>query len=379
MIEEAIRTETPGLNSLKELVSSGKLELVYIVSPPRCLSTAMEIAVTETADGQINEPFHSMRSASFDEGCQLLVDRYRGLAGEMQDKATIRLVVKDLIRHTGASDWTRLLGLSKEVIFMVREPSLQLYSLLKRRVNDRAEFNGDKLTEEQVIAGIPNVPLNRVIDDTWSRLGEVWERSQDCRPVVVSQLSFLQDPRGSLDRLSSYFKWSVPTERILSGWEKGAGQKFYIPEPKYHLDGRMVHSSAGAWLREAFNSRGFQPLDPKDDKPRPIGIYPESIKRYFLEQMLPTYIEMMMCSQNLSRPDFAEIEKANALYDINPIESYVLLQSYVGLSSGAEEVRLSLDYGLKARIQKDYSELAQELFELTKSKRAELLLAGKAS
>lgn len=117
--------------SLQSLTESGRLELIHLVAPPRSSSTALERALSNSPDVvmQVNDPW-----SLYDENRE--PQTYQYILGRVQAALpateTARVVIKDIADYIPPGEpWSRMTGLVKHTIFLVREPLLALESMMQ--------------------------------------------------------------------------------------------------------------------------------------------------------------------------------------------------------------------------------------------------------
>src|SRR5262245_42517684 len=121
---------------LRELTAKGDLSIIYIDAPPRTVSSAFFRSLAQIIPACAYEPFH-LPSHGFERGLANILEKAR--AAGVHDPATVkpvRLVVKEIARYLPAAEWEKWMPLADHFIAIIRDPYLQLHSLLKRAAND---------------------------------------------------------------------------------------------------------------------------------------------------------------------------------------------------------------------------------------------------
>jgi len=359
---------------LEQLVSNRDLEIVYIVSPPRTISTVFSIALTEAGEGQIHEPLHPRRRDSFDEACSLIIERSNNLQIGKKKDAPVRLVVKDLAKYISRKEWEQLSKLSQHFVFTVREPTLQFFSLLRRRVHGLYGYHLDDLSNDQVLAHLDRLTEDKWHDNSWNQLELflkfVEQEDLSDKGAIISGLSLRLDPLNVMRRLSERFDWMPFNPRLADNWSRASGPNFYHPpfkndQPMLDKD-RVIISG---WITPALKSSSFLPLGEKD-RPIPITSYPQPMQQYILNEVFPVYVRMLTHPLNISRPSFSALQKpinqeGHTLGDINPIETYILVSGYGNLDQEGEQQRQAMVRELEEKLQTEHPLLFDRLSSLT--------------
>ena len=328
-------------NNLQELTNKKKLETVYIFSPPRTMSTALHISLTQNSDGQILEPFNVKKRDSFSEGCSHILKRARQLF-QQKGRWPIRLVIKDIAKNITFREWQFLKKITRYFVFVVREPTLSLSSLLVRRVNS---YDSDDLGYEEILPYLDRLPEKVWHDPSWRKIKKFLidlEKDDRYRSSIsiISNLGLRLNPEEVMKKLSKKFGWLPFNSRLIKNWQKGVGTSIYSPPYKdQDLKTHKERFFKNIWIKEAIWSNRFKPLDKEKDFPKPIQKLPPKMISYCFEEMMPVYIYFLSREFNDSRPPLDKLDK---LIAINPIESYVLLKTYQNLSFKGEELRWAL-------------------------------------
>jgi len=326
---------------LQQLVKQKRLEIIYVIAPPRTMSTVIHIALTQSCDGQIMEPFNLKKRDGFNEGCQLILNRVNQIFDE-KGRWPIRLVIKDIAKNIKFKEWQSIKNIFSYCVFTVREPTLSLSSLLIRRAND---YDSNELSYSAVIRRAESLSKEYWHDISWRKidrfLTDVEEEFNYRFPVsIISSLSLCLDPIGTMRKLSVKFGWKPFNHQLVKDWQKAIGTDIYSP-PYINQDPITYKKRffRNTWIKKAIWSTSFKPLDQAQDSPRDIGQWPKKMQKYLLEEVLPVYVRFVGHDFNDSRPP---IRKVNKLIKINPLEAYVLLSTYKNLKPNEEKIRKNL-------------------------------------
>jgi hypothetical protein len=166
--------------------------IIGIISPPRVVSTAFEILLTESADidGQINEPFHlSLRTENSLLGSpeeRAYEDIYRRIqeVKEKTGKETVTLVMKEMAKNISPNgQMKRLSDILDKKIIIARNPLTSLESLI-RRLSDlatkREDLIGFSLNEYAINFGYID---SSGTDRHWDKMLEQVKRTKNYSPI----------------------------------------------------------------------------------------------------------------------------------------------------------------------------------------------------
>jgi len=367
---------------LKQLVSTGELEILYIISPPRTLSTVFEIALSEYGNGQIHEPFHQRRRKDFNDGCRIVYERIIQLQQQFKNQPA-KIVIKDLSKFIGPEEWEQLVNLANRFIFVIREPSGQIFSMASRYANDLDDYDVDKLNYQQILANLPRIPFEDLALNYWENLLRLLNITEEYliksmnEPrqkylAIISSITFRYDPLDSIKKLLKHFNLDIDPVKILKDWKVGSGENFFRPKYIVNDTDKDKEFRKGAWLGYAINSCSFDSLDPKHDAPKDIDIYDDQLQNYFLTNILPVFIEMYLNKNNICKPnaDFVLSESfiESTLPKSNPIESYLLCKSFLPKNKNQKKNQKQNCLRLKLVIENKYPYISKKFFDLVEIK-----------
>lgn len=375
-------------DTLNDLVSNGQLEILYIISPPRTLSTILEIALAEYGHGQIHEPFHKRRRTDFNDGCRIVYERVVELQKQYIN-TPLKIVIKDLSKFVKPDEWKQLVNLANRFVFTIREPSRQIFSMASRYANDLDDYDVDKLNHEQIIANLPRIPFEDLALNYWENLFELLHITEDHIKssnddskqkylAIVSGITFRYDPLDSIKKLLERLNISTDPVKVLKNWEVGSGENFFRPNYIVNNTERDKNFRKGAWLGHAIESKNFDTLDQTHDSPQDIDIYDNHLQAYFSTNILPVFIQMYLDKNNICKPDrdfvlsksFIEGEFPRT----NPIEAYLLCVSFSPTTKQQKsELRENCIY-IKSIIQEKYPTISKSFFNQVKTTNKELNL-----
>jgi hypothetical protein len=187
-------------------------------------------------------------------------------------------------------DWS---AVCSSVVWCVRDPRMQISSLVTRTVNGLLfDVGSDRLKQgdllpSHVAAAAEWLQHSRVSTDFslagWCAISEHFADWPRRRPSVVADGSLL---RRMPDRLLRYLCTELGIEfgdRMIDGWEKP-----FVNVPG--LDQPGHDDAANAWIKHAATSHG---VEPAESAALEESVLPEALRGYLVEVALPTY-EMFM-------------------------------------------------------------------------------------
>ena len=128
---------------VKELVDTGKLEIISIISPVRTVSsiTSRCFSGHPQIDTECLQPFHLKYSTPYnpptdreEDGYALILENYQKAAAK-KDTGKIRIVVKEMARNISTGEQLiRWSSLTKNPLVTIRNPILSIESLIRQGV-----------------------------------------------------------------------------------------------------------------------------------------------------------------------------------------------------------------------------------------------------
>src|SRR5689334_5002192 len=194
-------------SQLIDWVKSGRLEIIFIISTPRSSSTALERALSNSPDIdiQINDPWSLYDDEDRElKTYQYILDKVRPL---VESKKKVRVLIKNVADYIPPGEsWRRQLDLNKHTIFLVRNPLLALESLMqimaksispeayvfpKVSMDEYAQqkgYGGWEDMQDQVIKSRNYLPLEDVYREYFPHEQQI-HKSQIMRISVLGNLS----------------------------------------------------------------------------------------------------------------------------------------------------------------------------------------------
>jgi hypothetical protein len=398
------------LQRLRNLVREGKLEITQILSPPRSMSTILEIALAQSADAQVHEPFRVMAGKKdVVQACDTILAKVRELS--RTNTGPHRIVVKDIAEFTPL-EWQAWMPLVQHFVFIVREPLLQTHSLMQvsaryalsrhlpRQIAKTvwralragcptslvglAEQQAHNLLHpvfgcrarpdaEQMRRALPAIQqsvftLNdnsyRILISTMNAVEEHVRTLPTKTLVVLEGLGLKMAPARTLERITTTFGWSGTP---ATPWTEGVGNRFYDRYPIGGVDENGVTNSL--WHRRAALSHRIDPIDPQQDAPPTLRWFPALLQDQICRQGLPTYMRILMHPKVVSLPTAEElvaplsgITSGARLEDINPVATYATAATLKKRNLESRRLRVLDD--LQSRLRESYGERFELAFDV---------------
>jgi len=275
---------------LTGLISSGDIELIHVEAVPRSISTALARSLSEsdTPSIYVNEPFNRMKHDIEDASMRIL-----DAVEHSQKDSPITVVSKNMARNISRSIFSEMMELSKGIVWSIRDPHVQISSLITRIANDlQYEPGADVLTMEELTDDnirqasefLENGPKSTNFSKTsWYDMGQHhMQLEASTISVVVDGLELTEQPAKIL-RSASHLLNLVFSDQMVNGWQG----EFINANTGYNPN---LTDGTHAWTKEAVISTGIKP---SSQKTIDIGRIPESLQEHLMGIALPTYERMM--------------------------------------------------------------------------------------
>jgi hypothetical protein len=304
---------------VKSLVCSSALRVIHIDAPPRTISSAFQIALTEGADAHLYEPFrrHGLRQA-LEATCQDVLALYdkvkekRSLHDAQNEKPVI-VTIKELSQFFRDDDFNGWLPLVSGWVSIIRSPNTQMQSFMTRSILNGNHFSAQQIEDTRQILRVQNekepseyemvfalsedfrvkrgkrtaatVVLPHKLEtkkfDMWGALSRHFEelRDHDIPTVVVDGTILCTQPERVMRRVAEVLHLSF-NPRMLLGWEIASGSKLIPTVPRDTL-------KEDAWLKDAITTRS---LIPPHNQPLPLSMFTPTVRR-FTERALEYFMD----------------------------------------------------------------------------------------
>lgn len=281
---------------LQSYVQDGSMRIVHVEAIPRSVSTALARALSETEGPSVyvNEPFNRMKY-DIEAASGHILDAAEPALRAADQQLTV--VTKNMARNLSLPILRELVDVCDGVAWSIRDPRVQISSLLTRIANDLAHEPGadiikqEELTAEQIKAAsdfLESGPKSTNFSKTsWADIGKHFsEGTYPERSVVIDGGELTTDPHrvltGACSKLGLRF-----SSRMIEGWQGD----FINANTGYNPN---LDDKTHAWTREAASSVGIMAIERAA-----IGmdLLPASLQAHLTEVAIPTH-ELMMKSNS---------------------------------------------------------------------------------
>ena len=275
---------------LQDRVSDGSLRVVHVEAIPRSVSTALSRALNES-DGPsvyVNEPFNRMKH-DIDAAAGHLLDAADPILRSTSDRVTV--VTKNMARNLSPDIFERWMTVSDSVAWSVRDPLVQIGSLLTRIANDIAvEPGADQITREglapyihEASAFLENSGISKGFSKTsWAEIGQHYRSGhQPDKSAVVDGGEFTASPLQVLSRVCTKLGLDF-SPQMVDGWENG-----YVNANNGYSD--KLPDSENGWTKHAATSTGIVAVA---HTPLSLSELPPALREHVTEVAIPVYEEM---------------------------------------------------------------------------------------
>lgn len=329
--------------ALKQLVSSGRVSIVYIHGTARSGSTIAEIIISQLVDFAIHQPFRGVLQKSggrfrcqklefdadiYDSACGLIVEQ---INRHLQKQEKVTVVIKELAGFFKPSIWRRWLEIPEQFLFTIRDPHLQYMSWLSA-MTDKI-FRGEGKLQEQRDFVIDKAAITEtsILTAEWegttiSCNQAAWNALVRDFKQVKKAISGTSKKLAILDSVLLRYKPEYAMKQILA--------KLDFPPAKIaELNLNFLSQSAQkVWdirdknrpmVRKANNSKTINPL--KMGEAVSIDVFPPKSQAH-IRQLIPLYLDLLSAPEQVYLPSLAEIEgtKDDALIATHPFMAYAI-------------------------------------------------------
>ncbi len=282
------------------LVEGGSIKIIELQAVPRSLSTALGRCLNESGATSvfINEPFNNMRDGDVNIAAMQVLRSVEPVLSSACEPVVV--VSKNMAQYLSASVFRTWIAACSAVVWCIRDPQVQMSSLVTRLANDMLFGPGsDRLTQGDLPLshplGSPAWPGVLVMvteflrDSRWSTdfSATGWRAIGAHFTDCVARQSFVAD--GSLfsrvpDRFLRYLCDGLGIEfreGMIDGWQKPF---LNANQLESHPDRRL--DPAKAWIKHAATSRG---LEETGSVPLEVSLLPAALRDHLSEVALPTY------------------------------------------------------------------------------------------
>lgn len=291
---------------MADLVDDGSIKIIELQAVPRSMSTALGRCLNESSATSvfIDEPFNNMRIDDVNIAVAHVLRSVETVLSSAREPVLV--VSKNVARYLSASMFRTWTDICSAVVWCIRDPRVQISSLVTRLANDLLCGAGsDRLKQSDLLQPhlsrsppwpgalvtvtefLQNSKWSTDFSATgWHAIGTHFTDCVGRRPNYVADGSlFSRVPDQFLRYLCSGLDIEF-RDRMIDGWR----------EP-FHNANRLdnhpdLADSANAWIKHAATSRGIKA---SDHAPLEVSVLPAALRDHVIEVALPTY-EMLMCA-----------------------------------------------------------------------------------
>jgi hypothetical protein len=205
----------------------------------------------------------------------------------------LTIISKNMARNISQSIFNELVEISTGIVWSVRDPRVQISSLLTRIANDLAYepgadmFTMDELTDEQIRGAsdfLENGPKSTNFSKTsWEDIGRHFTSlGKSAVSIVIDGSVLTKDPVNTLERAATILGLRY-SDRMINGWQG----EFINANTGYNPN---LTDATHAWTKDAVISTG---LKPSSDRMIDVNRMPPSLQVHLSEIAIPTYRRMV--------------------------------------------------------------------------------------
>ena len=333
--------------ALKQLISSGRVSVIYIHGTARSGSTIAEIIISEIADFAIHQPFRGtlqkqggrFRSQKaeldadiYDSACGLIAKQ---IGSYLLERDRITVVIKELAGFFKPDIWQRWLEIPQQFLFTIRDPHLQYMSWLSAmtdkifagagKLQEKRDFVLEQaaITESSILSAEwegTTISCNRL---AWNAVVEDYERVKQAivgtskKLVVLDSLLLRYKPRYAVSRM--FDKLDFPSEK----WSQLDLNSLGESQAKI----RDIRDKSRPMVRKANNSRKVAPL--VSGEAVNLDIFPSKSQEH-IRQIIPLYLDLLYASEQAYLPTLDELEsiQSPSLVATHPFIGYAIAMKH---------------------------------------------------
>lgn len=277
---------------LKEQVSGGLLRIIHIEAIPRSISTALGRALNEASDRSvfISEPFNR-RKYDLEAAAGHILNVTDKIEKTKNNPLTV--ITKNMARNLTTDILREWMPICSGVVWSIRDPRVQIASLVTRIANDLAyEPGADRikqqdLTSENIKAVsdfLEDGPVSKDFSKTsWEDIGEHFRSGyQPKRSIVIDGGMLIDNPEKVLKKACDILDLQY-SPNMIEGWEG----EFINVNTGYN---DKLTDTTHAWTKEAAQSRG---IIKAAREPIPMERLTPSLRTHIINVAMPIYEEML--------------------------------------------------------------------------------------
>jgi hypothetical protein len=303
-------------SQMAALVADGRIKIVELQAVPRSMSTALGRCLNESGATSVfvNEPFNNMRSDDVDMAAEHVVRSVEPALSWAHEPVVV--LSKNMAQYLSAPVLQTWTDACSAVVWCIRDPRVQISSLLTRLANDTLFGPGsDRLEQSDLpLSHLPRSPawpgvLELVTEflrssrwstefsaTGWQAIGAHFTDCVGRRPSFVADGWLLSRVP---DRFLRYLCDGLDLEFRAGMIDRWREPFLNANQLDSHPDRRL--DPAKAWVNRVATSRGIEAVG---REPLEISILPPALRDHVSEVALPTYellIDAFYVQENLAQ------------------------------------------------------------------------------
>lgn len=295
---------------IKNLTETGKLRIVHIDAPPRSISSAFQIALTEGGQGHLYEPFRarSRKPSAVEDVAGDVLNLYSNQRREEAssnalNNKPVTIVVKELSQYMKDEDFKLWLPVLSGWVTMMRTPNTQAQSFMTRSILNGKHFSEDDIaaardslqsqngaapSDYEVVTALSesfrvkpgsHAPADTIMPhkletpafDMWGALSRHHNaiKKSDIPHAVVDGTVLCTDGAQVMKSVAKKLGMSF-NPSMVTGWEIAGGSNLISSMPPEAL-------KKDAWITDAVTSRG---LELPKNQPLPLRMFTPTVGRF---------------------------------------------------------------------------------------------------
>lgn len=280
-----------GTEQLADLVDCRAIELINIVAVPRSMSTALGRLLCQGSDRVlfVNEPFNRNN-----QDCEVAATGILQAASphlDAQEQRPLTVITKNMATYLSDQSFGYLGDLAPATIWSVRNPSIQIGSLLLRMINDmEIETGASSIDQSEMDAYMDKVcgkledsELSKDFSRTgWSSISRHFKnRDQRKASLTIDGTELTNNPEPVLERLCTVVGLGYSPE-MVHGWSKSY--------TNVNTGSSHFSTEENAWTRDAATTNG---IVKNSRPPLDLTVLPASLRAHIIDTAMPAY-ELMI-------------------------------------------------------------------------------------
>ncbi len=276
------------VEQLSHFVESEEINLLLVTGIPRSISTALcrSLSSAPNIDSlYINEPFNRIIDSP-EEASAVIMDTARThFTRDIKSKRV--MIIKNMASYLSLSAYLAFEDIASYRLWVIRDPLIQMGSLVTRIANDMQKPGSDELEPQEVYQYLESVSTllenseksRRYSKTGWLAIAELFDSQDDDNFCVVDGEKFVDRPQETLQAIC--FVSGIPYGDIMvTNWSNSFNFVNVVNI------GNETETRTNAWTQKAATATGIAqtrrtPLD--------IDRVPERMREHIIEVAIPIY------------------------------------------------------------------------------------------